>query len=189
MGYFNGSHLSHKEKHYSGKNGYCYPCSMSCATKLPIKTVLGSVRKRGVKIDKGNGMTDSAALRVLRELGYTFAWGYHPKAPMVVTVKVGDEYHAVCRNPDGTWCCNRSGHRMKSFQVLQRRLADWFREVDGLDASPDDVHLIQHISIWPTVDDGWELEVPDIDDFLDSKPKEYIDREDEDYPPVPKLDK
>ena len=179
MGLFDGSHLSRREKYYSKKNGYCYPTAISCATQKPINKVLKSVGERKVKIENNNGMTDHSAMRVVRDLGHTFAWGYHSKAPLLVTVRVEDEYHAVCRNPDGTWCCNRSGHRQRSFRDLQRRLAKWFREVDNKPyITPDDVEVIQHIAIWPVKqEDGSELEVPDVDDFLEEKPREYIKRE------------
>lgn len=178
MGLFNGKHLSGKEKLYSKKNGYCYPTAMSCATGLPIEDVLKSVKKRGVKIQNNNGMTDHAAMRVVKDLGYTFAWGYHSKQPLLVTVKVGSEFHAIARNPEGTWCCNRSGHRQKSFQDLQKRLARWFREVDDKpEITANDVQLVQHIALWPIIDGGWELEVPDINEFITSMPKEYAKRQ------------
>ena len=44
--------------------------------------------------------------------------------------------------------------------------------------TPDDVEVIQHIAVWPIKQkDGSELEVPEVDDFLEEKPREYIKRE------------
>ncbi len=124
-------------------------------------------------------MTDHSAMKVMRALDWTFAWGYHTKAPMLVTVRLGDEYHAIAKNSDGTWCCNRSGHRL-SFDQLRKRLAEWLYREDGVRIKPTDIKIIQHISIWP-VDDGaeHELEQPDIMKFLDERPNEYNKREEE----------
>ncbi len=176
---FNGKHLSGKEKHYSKKNGHCYPCAMSCATGASIGKVLREVGKTGVKIEKGRGMTDHSAMKVMKSLDWVFAWGYHAKTPMLVTVRLGDEYHAIARNTDGTWCCNRSGHRL-SFDVLRKRLAEWLLREDGEKIKPTDIKIIQHISVWPVEDGGgYELERPNIEEFLDTRPGEYAKREEE----------
>lgn len=174
---FSGKHLSGKEKHYSKKSGHCYPCAMSCASESEINKVLREVAKTGVKIENGKGMTDLSAMKVMQALGWTFVWGYHPTAPMLVTVRLHDEYHAIARNPDGTWCCNRSGHRLK-FDELRKRLAEWLYREDGVRIKPADIKIIQHISVWPIDEgDGYVLEETDIDDFLDNRPDEYARRE------------